>query len=712
MIFESPYLRLSFRDSDGCLTGLKNKTTGREYLRRADSWISFVFDSGVSDIWDSRPDAESAATYTVKGRPASFEKKGNSLTIRRTVAEGGMLVLFEEKLRFTEGGRCVESTLRTENRSEKGVLVSLRYPDLSGVRGGDDSLYWPIQDGSLFQKAFRSPADGSDFTTENRIQFRSTIGDNDVYTENVIVTNYPVPFSAQCCAVYNEKEFLYLGHHDKEHSYKQFGFEKSGKLYIRHWPFLAPGQGASLAPVCLAAGEGDWHDAADIYNRFRSSAPEKGPGRTQAGKNIRGMAIYQCVSFPSYYHLKYTEDAPARTVTAPADMSCRCLNADGMGSPDFDTFLKAAVRARDEGGSDLVLFIGWHVGGLDAWYPDYEPVKELGGKNGLREAIKEVHEAGMKAIFYVNVHIADRESKWFRHPGRTADRLGVDCAIKKPDGNVWIERYPGTSRQYFVAQCPMSDDWTKAAVHAMETVMKLGADGIYFDELMTMPAYLCYDRTHGHKTPATAFNEGYRRFFSKVYRMIGKYRPDDYICGCEGVGDAYDPYIDIMCMHWWRKWGNPKASYARPEALSYVMRRPMLGMQASGEIGDNMAGYAFSVFSPLLEHPYVYPTSKRLHALWEKYPEIYRDGTFTDTVGLSGVPAGVRAGTKRAKDGASLILHLYNTSYRAVTVSPALDAARLGIPAGLSARDAETGKAVSLPLTLGPKEKKAVLFRK
>ena len=58
MIFESPFLRLAFRNSDGCLTGFKNKTTGREYLRRADSWISFVFDSGVSDIWDSRPDAE------------------------------------------------------------------------------------------------------------------------------------------------------------------------------------------------------------------------------------------------------------------------------------------------------------------------------------------------------------------------------------------------------------------------------------------------------------------------------------------------------------------------------------------------------------------------------------------------------------------------------------------------------------------------------
>jgi hypothetical protein len=317
----------------------------------------------------------------------------------------------------------------------------------------------------------------------------------------------------------------------------------------------------------------------------------------------------------------------------------------------------------------------------------------------------------MKAIFYVNVHIADMESKWFNKKGYNSDKIGMDCAIKKPNGDVWFERYPGTSRQTFVAQCPITKEWSAAAVRAMRTVMELGADGIYFDELMTMPAMLCYDRSHGHKTPATAFNEGYRKFFTKVYKMIKKYRPNDFICGCEGVGDAYDDYIDIMCMHWWRKWGNPKFSYARPEILRYMMGRPMLGMQANGECGDNLAGYAFSIFSPLLEHPYVYPTAKRYHALFDKYPEIYRDGKFFDTVGITGLSSDtVRYGVMRSSDKKSAIIHLYNRAFHKIEAPFTFDGAEIGIPADLKAYDAETGKAITLPISLEAKEKKAILF--
>jgi len=713
MFFESEHLKLTFRNSDGCLLGIKNKVTGREYLKKPTSWISFVFDEGTSDIWECRPDAESARTISVVGQPARIRRSRGSLIITHNVADGACNVILEERISFTEDGSKVTSKLSIKNISEKGVVINVRYPDISGVKGGNDSLLWPIQDGSIFNKAFLTPEQGSDFTDENQVMFRSAIGDHDTYTRDVVVTNYPVPFCAQCCAVFNENEYLYMAHHDKDHSYKQFGFEKVGKLFIRHWPFVAPEKTVKLEPVCFGVGEGDWHKAADVYKAAKAEWP-RDPffARTEAGKNVSGMAIYQCVSFPEYYHLKYCDEAPAKTLLARADMSCRCLNCDGIGSPDFDTFGKAAIRARDEAGSNLVLFIGWHVGGLDAWYPDYEPVKALGGKEGLRKAIEEVHAAGMKAIFYVNVHIADRDSKWFNKPGYNSDRIGIDCAIKKANGDVWIERYPGTSRQTFVAQCPNAQSWTNAAIRAMRTVMELGADGIYFDELMTMPSYLCWDKSHGHRTPATAFNEGYKKFFTQVYKMIKKYRPNDFICGCEGVGDPYEQYIDIMCMHWWRKWGDTRCEYARPEILRYMMGRPLLGMQANGECGDNMAGYAFSMFAPLLEHPYVYPTAKRYHALFDKYPEIYRDGQFFDTVGITGLSSDtVRYGVMRSSDKKSAIIHLYNRAFHKIEAPFTFDGTKIGLPAGLKAYDAETGKAITLPISLEAKEKKAILFK-
>ena len=141
------------------------------------------------------------------------------------------------------------------------------------------------------------------------------------------------------------------------------------------------------------------------------------------------------------------------------------------------------------------------------------------------------------------------------------------------------------------------------------------------------------------------------------------------------------------------------------------MGRPMLGMQASGECGDNMAGYAFTMFDPLLEHPYVYPTSKRYHALYDAYPQVYRDGKFMDVVGLAGIPDTVRKGIMLAEDRASAIIHLYNTSYNAITFTAAVDNAELGLPSGLKAYDAETGNEISLTVTLEGKEKKAILLK-
>jgi hypothetical protein len=82
-----------------------------------------------------------------------------------------------------------------------------------------------------------------------------------------------------------------------------------------------------------------------------------------------------------------------------------------------------------------------------------------------------------------------------------------------------------------------------------------------------------------------------------------------------------------------------------------------------------------------------------------------------DVVGLAGVPATVRNGIMCAADKKSAIIHVYNTSYNSVTFNVSVDAAELGLPAGLKAYDAESGEAISFDVTLAGKEKKAILLK-
>jgi hypothetical protein len=82
-----------------------------------------------------------------------------------------------------------------------------------------------------------------------------------------------------------------------------------------------------------------------------------------------------------------------------------------------------------------------------------------------------------------------------------------------------------------------------------------------------------------------------------------------------------------------------------------------------------------------------------------------------DVVGLNGVPATVRNGIMTACDKKTAAIHLYNTSYNPITFTVNVDAAELGLPAGLKAYNAENGEAISYEITLAGKEKKAILLK-
>ena len=181
------------------------------------------------------------------------------------------------------------------------------------------------------------------------------------------------------------------------------------------------------------------------------------------------------------------------------------------------------------------------------------------------QGVEQVHEVGGKALIYINLHIADTASNWYKEHGES-------CAIRTAYGSVLHESY-GTGLDY-VAMCPSASAWQNAIVAAVERTRKNGVDGYWFDQLMEMPGNLCYNREHGHTTPATAYAEGYDTLFERINALTAE---KDCIYACEGTCDAYLRYIDCCGLMWARQFGSSPQS--APKITRYTL--PMNSQKAN-----------------------------------------------------------------------------------------------------------------------------------
>ena len=634
---------------NGSLIKIINKETNNVFIDKEDARsIELLIDKKTSDIWESRPYSLEAVRIDLSKINADIQKNtldnGEELVITQIVTIDGINgdVKVSQRVLLEKDASLIKCNYEFVNNLEKGVLVSASI----------------LVDG-LFEKAFKDEKDGSQIRSDIAFNYMM-VGDNDMLTEKKLVSGYPIPCSVQFFTIYNQTDSFYFGYHDKLSTYKQFSFEKVGNVGMVVWPFISKGGTFVVDPVYMGCFNGDWHEGGDYYYDWLVEKSGKMRKYSNLAKNFKGMACFQAGSYPDIYHLKYVKDAPQKTVLAPADVRSRCINTDNVGT-NITTFCEAGEYAMKNSYLDTSLFMGWHRGGFDTYYPDYEILDELGGKEGLRQCFEDMHNKGLKALIYTNIHLADTTGKWFNVVEENGKKKGENSAVLKGNGEFFYERYPHTTPNKYVAMCPKDINWQTKIIEVIEGVRALGADGAFFDQVMTNPAFLCYNKNHGHKTPATAFEEGYQEMLTKINEAYAKYGDDFEFC-CEGIGDAYMNQIDIMGMLWFRKWGDARAPHLKPQVLRYCIPGIVLGMQSYGEIGDNLYAYAFCMFAPPMTYPYIYDLTRRWVKLNEKYPEIYLRGRFLDNLGITNLPENVRLGVCIADDKKSAMIHIFNAN--------------------------------------------------
>jgi hypothetical protein len=290
--------------------------------------------------------------------------------------------------------------------------------------------------------------------------------------------------------------------------------------------------------------------------------------------------------------------------------------------------------------------------------------------------------------------------------------------------------------------CPSAPRWQDqldATAMRARTLAPAGAGavGIYWDQLEEMPSVLCYDRTHGHATPASAFPDGYRALLTRLNDDFSLHGADrEYVFAAEGANDFYSQFIDVAAGMPGRLFGFRLAPGApcggvafpcgsavhAPEVGRYTMFAKALGLSnfGAGCHDTDRFARAFLMADPLRTNPLYKPpvppatgaaycdeannarAFPRYANLYASEPSIYFDGTYKDANGLAlAVDAANAMGTVIVGAGGDRLgVQLWNRSGQAQSVAVTIDLARLGVKATANAALADLDGGPAPELTL------------
>lgn len=446
----------------------------------------------------------------------------------------------------------------------KGTVVGLTVPSMRGIQDiPDGNLYFPDRPGQMLKNPW------------------------DALKSEPFQLAYPVPASMQYLAYAGRTDGVAFDVLDKSMSYKIFKFGGPSREFTATlYPFIPPGHAWVSPAILWQSLRGDWHVAARRYGawyRTWAKIPQVSP-EVRRDPVMGGIVVL------------------ARPVRDPN------LNdvTKSMETGTYAATLEKAKQLHDAGfqGAHLV---GWFGQGHDSTYPDYYPSAQMGGEQQLIALVNGMHEMHMLVTFYLNARLGNvTDPTYLAHP---------DWAVELANGQHVVETYGET----FNVLCPDAKGFQQDIIDTVKRIAKdYHGDGVQLDQVGAAQSYLCFDRAHGHSTPATAWAQGYTKMLTGVRSAARKINPDfwDWI---EGAWEGAGQYVDLSQGGFWQ--AMPGAIYF-PQLYRYTIPQdPMFGDARMGEV------------------PFWCPTdiqrAKRIDAV---AAPIFWHGEFMDDIGLSSSP--------------------------------------------------------------------------
>ncbi len=324
-------------------------------------------------------------------------------------------------------------------------------------------------------------------------------------------------------------------------------------LALRRYPMDRGRFGNALAesfPVVLAAFDGDWYDAAQIYRRWTLKQPWAKHGPLHANKEIPEF-IKRAPVWLRFYLRASRNMTPAQVVVMSREwaefLPGRTIPAELFHYSDFK----------------------------EPSFPSKYPVCEYYGYTarpfpGLPEALKAIHALGIRCCVFLQSEIVNQNAPE-NAPLAPACKTDADG---KP--RLYLDE-----RSYV---CRMSPVWRRRTEELVRHLLQMGFVGIYLDTFAkSKPDYECFSPGHGH--PVGGGNTDFisQHTYGELVRKTGRALNPEFFL----VGEACtEPYMDILDV-------KENATHTDPDAI--FLERVIYGdyyLPHGRTISDGDASYA------------------------------------------------------------------------------------------------------------------------
>ncbi len=283
-----------------------------------------------------------------------------------------------------------------------------------------------------------------------------------------------------------------------------------------HWVTdLEPELEQSLPSLIVGVhATGDWHVAVNQYSKRRPAAPTidipawfRDQGAIYSFSGFGGGSIYM-----AYPH---------------ASLDTRIAS--------FHELPRLLDEAQSLGTNILYLWDYWEgatEGNRPAYWNkgDYNPRKDLGGADALKEGVRNLHEQGGRIIFYVEWFIA----YWYSEIGKAS---GEHWAARRHTG----DPYDHYAHNYTLAA---GGAWREHIIDvAVSLVREFDIDGIYLDSMGWQMNWPAATRAENKRYTSKEFTLAALQLVERMRAAIRKIKPDAIVMG-ENTGGLLPDYWD------------------------------------------------------------------------------------------------------------------------------------------------------------------------
>jgi len=626
LLFGNSKIEIKIDGKNGCVKGLLNKEQNIEFLEngvpevfRIIYCVWSIHGAAIKDPWsavygttiNSSVQKLYSRNFIKSEDGAKLEIEYNQLRLERRTIK----VKVKYTVELKSGKYETQWKIYVENNDE-GTIREIDFPFISGLTKLD-SLIMPASSGQKLTDPIDKLSDEIPI----------------VYLE------YPGRASMQWFEYYSSKAGLYMASYDKSLEYtilsfgRAKGFEdKNASMWTSKFPFVTSGNSWESPIYSIGIYSGDWHWGADRYRDWLETWIRK----PKISKHVKEMMWLQGIN------IKNMREEVENT---------------------YDDVVREIKDVESPFHGIMLMLVGWFYNGHDTFYPEYKPIPDLGGENSLVKAVDSLHSLGVTVSAYINGRIANIETETYKKYGKKWAVLG-----KAPDLGVntidffelhenWNQEWTRSSKSegWFVVMCPSVKDWQNHIISESTRIIKdYYIDGLFIDQPGSYYAEFCYNKNHGHTTPANAWGPGLCQLFRKIREETRKINPESFLY-TEGMNDAYGQYLDFHYDKNPLSWANMSVHPER-ETFVEMWRYTLPSYITSGEgytfpssldkiyginyffvMGLRLRGFGPSKRKPDLtdeEWTKAKAAMEKIEHLWKKGKKFFFYGRFMDDVGL------------------------------------------------------------------------------